>query len=87
MQEMPSPPMTPELYRCCQQALHVRFHDGRLLQGGEACIYILEALGYRRTASTLRQWPFRWVIKIGYKLVARHRSILAGLSNGQKNHQ
>lgn len=79
--------MTPELLRRCQQALHVRFHDGRLLQGGDACIYILKALGYRRTASMLGLWPFQWLINIGYKLVAQNRSRLAGLLSKQKNHQ
>jgi len=86
MQEMPSPPMTPELYRRCQQAMHVRFHNGRLLRGGDACIYILATLGYRKTASILERWPLRWLINVGYKLVARHRAKLAGWLPSPKNH-
>lgn len=70
---MPSPPMTPDLYRRCQHALHVRFHDGRLLSGAKACLYILETLGYRRTVRLFSRWPLRGVAEIVYWLVARHR--------------
>jgi predicted DCC family thiol-disulfide oxidoreductase YuxK len=65
--------MTPDLYRRCQQALHVWFPDGRLLRGGIACLYILETLGYRRTARFLRLRPCRWAVEAGYWLVARNR--------------
>jgi hypothetical protein len=74
---MPSPPMTPDLYRRCQRALHVRFHDGRLLQGGRACMYILETLGYRRTATLFGRWPGRWAVEVGYWLVARYRAFVS----------
>jgi len=69
--------MTPELYHNYQRALHVRCVDGRLLQGGQACLYILASLGYRRTATLLGRWPLRWVVEGVYYLVARHRSFLS----------
>jgi hypothetical protein len=69
--------MTPDLYRNCQQALHVRFADGRLLHGGQACLYILGTLGYRRTAALFGRWPLRWVVAGGYYLVARYRPLLS----------
>ena len=78
-QDMPAPPMTPELYRQCQQALHVRFHDGRLLRAGQACLYILETLGCGRTVRLLQRWPLRWGVEAGYWLVARSRPLLARL--------
>ena len=72
-QELPAPPMTPELYRSCQQAVHVRFADGRTLRAGRACLYILQALGYRRLATLLSLPPCLWCVEVGYRLVARQR--------------
>ncbi len=72
-QDLPSPPMTPELYQRCQQAVHVLFPDGRFLQGAQACLYILEVLGYRRLVALLRLWPLRRLVDTGYTLVARYR--------------
>jgi predicted DCC family thiol-disulfide oxidoreductase YuxK len=69
--------MTPDLYRRCQRALQVRFADGRLLQGGAACVFILDTLGYRRLAALLKRWPCRWLVERGYNLVARHRTFFA----------
>jgi hypothetical protein len=46
-------PMPPELYRGCQQAVHVRCADGRVLRAGRVWLYVLQALGYRRLATLL----------------------------------
>ena len=74
---MPSPPMTPELYQQCQQAVHVRFADGHLLRAGRACLYILHTLGYHRTTTVLGRWPWIGLVELGYRCVARHRSWFA----------
>ncbi|GIX49800.1 MAG: hypothetical protein KatS3mg131_4011 [Candidatus Tectimicrobiota bacterium] len=71
--------MTPELYARCQQALHVLDAEGRLWRGGEACLFILEALGYRRLAACLWRWPLRWLVAAGYAVVARHRRFFSRL--------
>lgn len=65
--------MTPELFRQCQQAMQVYFPNGTLLRGGAACLYILQVLGYRRTAMIMGQWPLRWFVAAGYDVVARYR--------------
>lgn len=72
-QELPTPPMTPELYRSCQQAVHVCLADGRMLRAGRACLYILHVLGYRRLATLLALPPCIWFVEGGYRLVARSR--------------
>jgi predicted DCC family thiol-disulfide oxidoreductase YuxK len=76
-QEVPWPPMTPVLYQQCQQAIHVRFADGRLLRGGHACLYILQVIGYRRLAKILSLWPLCWITEAVYALIARHRQFFS----------
>lgn len=73
-QEVPNPPMTPDLYQACGQAIHVLTRDGRLLRAGRAAMFVLEHLGFRRLARALSQQPFIWFVEIGYWLVARNRS-------------
>jgi prepilin-type processing-associated H-X9-DG protein len=76
-QDMPAPPMTPELYRQCQQAMHVLFADGHWLRAGRASLYILHTLGYRRTTALLGRWPWICLVEVGYRFVARHRAFFA----------
>ena len=76
-QELPTPPMTPELYRSCQQAVHVRCADGRVLRAGRACLYILHTLGYRHLATLLALPLYVWLVEAGYSLVARYRPFCA----------
>ncbi|MEE8290002.1 MAG: hypothetical protein V3R80_00865, partial [Candidatus Tectomicrobia bacterium] len=72
-QDAPSPPMSPELYRQCQRAMHVLLPTGHLLRAERACLYILQTLGYHRTARFLGLWPWRWFVAAGYFVVARYR--------------
>jgi predicted DCC family thiol-disulfide oxidoreductase YuxK len=76
-QEAPWPPMTPALYQQCQQAIHVRLADGRLLRGGQACVYILQVIGYRRLAKVLSLWPLCWITETVYALMAQHRQFFS----------
>ncbi len=71
--------MTPELYEQCRDAVHVIAADGLLLRGGRGCLYILDTLGYCRTATILGWWPLSWGVDLTYKLVARNRYVLARL--------
>lgn len=76
-QDMPSPPMTVALYEQCQLAVHVIFPDGTRLRGGKACLYILCALGYHRTAAILGLRPLCWLVDASYHIVARNRSLFS----------
>lgn len=72
-QEAPSPPMTPELWEACAQAVHVVTPRGRTLRGGDATIYTLGALGWRPLARLLWLWPLRDLVGFGYRIVASMR--------------
>ncbi len=76
-QEAPSPPMTPELARACRRAIHVLRADGAVLRAGRAAVYVLEVLGYRRTAWCLRRRPVIWAVELGYWIVARNRRLFS----------
>lgn len=74
-QEAPSPPITPALYRACQQALHVVTTEGKVLRGGRACLFIVGGLGWRRLASFLGWPPFIWIVELSYRIVAANRRL------------
>jgi len=69
--------MTWELAEACAAALHVVTEDGKILKAGRACLFVLGALGWRRTAWLLSLPPLVWVVELGYRLVARHRSFFS----------
>jgi predicted DCC family thiol-disulfide oxidoreductase YuxK len=61
-----------------REAMWVRLANGRLESGFRAWLEILRALpGWRLMASALRLPPFRWLGPPIYRLVARHRHLLA----------
>lgn len=76
-QEVPTPPMTPEWYARCQQAVQVCTAEGDVLQGGRACLKIGAVLGYRRLATILAWPPLVWGVEAMYRMVARHRPLVA----------
>jgi predicted DCC family thiol-disulfide oxidoreductase YuxK len=77
-QQCPSPPMTPELYRACTQAVHVITAEKRIIHGGRAVLFVLEQLGYPVWFIRPLTWiPFIWFVEAGYRLIARYRSVLA----------
>jgi hypothetical protein len=55
-QEAPSPPMTPELYRACGEAVHVIDRQGSIRRGGRAMLFILEQEGWGQSRGS---YPFR----------------------------
>ena len=69
--------MTPELAVACERAVHVVTADGRLLRAGEACVFVLGELGWRRVEWLLSKPPFIWVIEFGYWIVARNRTFFS----------
>ena len=71
--EAPSPPMTPELTQACAEAMHVLCRDGRILRSGRAALYILEGLGWRRSAAFFSLPPMIWAVELGYWIVSSNR--------------
>ena len=76
-QEVPTPPMTPELARACGRAIHLIAPDGRVSRAGRAAVEVLALLGWRRTASLLARPPLIWLVEIGYRVVADNRPFFA----------
>lgn len=66
--------MTDELYRACRQAVHVLLPDGTRMRAGRACLFILGELGWRRLAHAASWPPLSWLVELGYRCVANHRS-------------
>ena len=78
-QELPSPPMTPELEAACADAVHVLAADGARLRAGRAVLFVTERLGWRWTSRLLRLPPMVWLVEIAYRLVARNRRLVSRL--------
>jgi predicted DCC family thiol-disulfide oxidoreductase YuxK len=78
-QDAPSPPMTAELREACAKAVHVITEDGRTLRGGQASMFVLGELGWRRTAAVFSAAPFSWAAEVGYFIVARNRTLAGKL--------
>ena len=77
-QMAPSPPMTPELYEACEQAVHVVKADGVILRGGRACLFVLETLGWT-SARILALAPLVWAVDLSYRIVASNRRFFGRL--------
>jgi predicted DCC family thiol-disulfide oxidoreductase YuxK len=75
-QEVPSPPMTPELYQRCRRAVQVLTPDGTIRGGGEAVAFILRHVGYARLGRLLSWRPIAPLTECGYRVVARNRGLL-----------
>lgn len=69
--------MTPALTDACEKALHILLPDGGVLRGGRAALFILEAIGWTRTARLLRRQPLILVVEAVYALVSRNRPFFA----------
>jgi predicted DCC family thiol-disulfide oxidoreductase YuxK len=76
-QEAPSPPMTPELYRACSQAVHVIDQEGSIRRGGTATLFVLEQEGWGPIARFLSHRPFIWLVELVYRIVATNRSLFS----------
>jgi predicted DCC family thiol-disulfide oxidoreductase YuxK len=76
-QEAPSPPMTPELYRACREAVHVIDREGSIRRGGRATLFILEREGWGSIARILNLPPLIWLVEMLYRVVATNRSFIS----------
>ena len=76
-QELPSPPMTPELEAACAEAVHVLTADGARLRAGRAVLFVGEQLGWRRSSRLLRLPPMVWLVELAYRFVARNRRLVS----------
>ena len=75
---MSRPPMTDDLARRCEDAIHIVASDGRVVaRAGRAALMMIEDLGWPRFAALLRLRPFVWFVELGYKMVANHRPLFA----------
>jgi len=75
------PQLTPGLRARCERAVHVITRGGRVLSGGRACCFVLEAASdnrlIKRLARLLRSFPLVVPVELGYWIVARNRSFFS----------
>lgn len=76
-QEVPAPPMTPELAAACARAVHLVTPDGQVLRAGRASLAVLSHTGWPRLARAGSAPPLRWGVEAGYALVARNRRLFS----------
>ena len=70
--------MTPALVEDARRAVQVITGDGRRLAGGRAGLFVLEEIGWHPVLARLgRHWPLVWLVDLGYRIVAGHRSFFA----------
>jgi predicted DCC family thiol-disulfide oxidoreductase YuxK len=50
--------------------------DGRRLDAGRACLFVLSELGHPTLARLLARRPLVWAVEAGYRLVSRYRRFL-----------
>lgn len=75
-QHAPRPPMTDDIYRACQDNLHVVTADGRVFAGADAVFFVLRTTGSKWVipfSAPPLVWPMRW----GYWLIARNRGLIS----------
>lgn len=82
-QEAPSPPMTVDLRRRCERALHLIPPGGEPVAAGKAALGVLSLLGWKKTAAFLSAAPMRWAVEAGYRLIARHRFFIGKFFAGK----
>jgi predicted DCC family thiol-disulfide oxidoreductase YuxK len=57
--------------------VHVVTADGEVLSAGKAWLFVLDQIGYRRTAAVLSLPPLSWIVELGYRIVAHNRRFFA----------
>lgn len=77
-QELPSPPMTPQLRQQAERAVQVITPEGRQISAGRAVLYVLGQVGWHPALVRLAgRWPLVWGVELGYWIVARNRSFFS----------
>ena len=69
--------MTAELREACQKAVHVITAEDQVLRAGRATLFILERIGWKRSARVMGWIPFAWGVEGTYRCVANHRGFFA----------
>ena len=69
--------MTPDIFKACEQAVHVVTNDGRVLKAGRATLFVLERIGWGWFARLLSYPPLVWIVEIGYWIFAHSRPFFA----------
>lgn len=72
-QDATSPPMTEELRKKCERAIHVITTDGSILGGAKAVMFIKSKTGWGWFAKILSLPPFIWLLQLTYRIVANNR--------------
>ncbi len=65
--------MTPQIYAACAESVHVITHEGRVLRGGRASLFVLGKLGWGWLTWIGFLPPFVWLVELGYRIVAGNR--------------
>jgi predicted DCC family thiol-disulfide oxidoreductase YuxK len=76
-QQVSTPPMDDALRLACRRAVHLEHPGGQLEKAGQACLSVLELIGYKRLARWGRRRPLIWCIELVYWFVAQNRRIFS----------
>ena len=76
-QNAPDPPMNRDLRARAGRSVQVITPEGRNLQTGRACLFILDGIGKRATAKFWGTPPMVWFFELGYRVMARNRSLFS----------
>jgi len=69
--------MTPALRSACAEAVHVVTADDEVLRAGRASVFVLDQLGFRRSAWLLGSRLLLPFVEVGYRIVARNRKLFS----------
>ena len=72
-QQAPADRVGPAVREASAKAVHVVTRDGRVLAAGRASLFVLQELGWPRTARVLSLPPCVWAVELGYHVVSKHR--------------
>jgi predicted DCC family thiol-disulfide oxidoreductase YuxK len=76
-QQSDDPRVDDRLRQACSRAVHVLTREGAVLRAGRASLYVLRRIGYRKTSAVLGVPPLRWLVELGYWIVARNRRLFS----------
>ena len=82
-QHTPSPPMTADLEQEARDAVLVIGPSGEKMSGGRAVLFVLEALGWTRTARIMSAGPMAAITEWGYRRVANNRALIGRVLFGR----
>ena len=84
-QNAPNPPVDTDLASECGKAVHLQFPNGNFERGGQACLTIMELVGYKRVGRVFRNRFLRWIPEAIYHLISRNRKLLSSFLTGGRS--